>query len=89
MNAKSNLYDNLDDNFSYAYAPAVRKGDTTSGRASGGLAIFWRNNESASYFPIKFTERILGLKIVISGVTYLLLNVYCPCDYGDTQSLLN
>ena len=31
--ANSNLYDNFDDNFSYAYAPAVRKGDTTSGRA--------------------------------------------------------
>ena len=82
-------FNNIDDNFVSVSIPAIRKNDITSGRASGGLAIFWRKTESISYHPIYIPDRIIGLKIVIQNVTYLILNVYFFCDYGDFDSILN
>ena len=47
-------FDQIDNNFVSASIPAVRANDVTSGRASGGLAIFWRKTDDISCFPIFF-----------------------------------
>ena len=83
----SHLYDNLDYNFISSYAPATRKNDVTSGRSSGGLAIFWRKSKDFECFPVIFSDRIMGVKISFGNITYLVLNIYCICDYGNSESL--
>ena len=82
-------FDDLHNDFISAYIPAVRPNNIFSGRASGGLAIFWRKADNISYHPIYYPDRIVGLKIEVHNVTYLLLNAYFYCDYGDFDSLLN
>ena len=82
-------FDALKDDFVYAYTPAVRKHDVISGRCSGGLAIFWRKDIDLKCSPVMFSERIMGLSIEFQNVSYLIVNVYFFCDYGDIESLLN
>ena len=36
------------------------------------------------FFPIKFSNRIM----IINNVTYLVLNVYFCCAYGNSDSLI-
>ena len=75
--------------FVYTYSSAVRRNDVVSGRSSGGLAILWRKNIAFKCTPMMFSERILGLMIEVGNNSYLILNVYFFCDYGDVESLLN
>jgi len=75
--------------FDYAYVPAFRKNGTHVGRVSGGLAIIWRRISNVKYFPQYYTNRVMGLKIVLSSEVILLINVYMPCDYGDVHSLVD
>ena len=84
----STIFENFHPNFVSSYVPAFRKNDISAGRPIGGLALFWRKTLNIKYFPVLFTERIMGLKIQIENINYLLINIYCNCDYGDTESLL-
>ena len=83
------MMDCLNNNFVVSYVPSVRRNDVTSGRSSGGLAIFFRKTSDIEFYPLKFSERIMGLRVKINNIVYLLLNIYCYCDYGDLDSLLN
>ena len=84
----SNL-DKLDHNFLTAHVPAVRNLENFRGRASGGLALFWRKSDNVKCFPVLFSDRVMGLRIHFNDINYLLLNVYCFCDYGNIDSLIN
>ena len=79
---------NINANFDYAYTPATRKPGVFVGRSSGGLAVLWRKSENIKFSPVYFTERIIGIYIIYNYYTYLILNVYFICDYGDTESLI-
>lgn len=54
----------------------------------GGLAIYWRKDLAVNLYPVFHSNRILGLKVRSQNVSYLLINVYMPCDYRDAASLL-
>ena len=82
-------YNKIDPKFISTYVPATRREDISVGGASGGLALFWRKSLKINFYPIEFSDRILGLKLVFNSVSYILLNVYCFCDYGDMESLMN
>ena len=83
-----NLF-NLGQDFGISYVPALRNSMNLVGRCSGGLAIIWRKSDTITFRPINFSERIAGLKLTVGNETYLLLNVYCFCDYKTTESLIN
>ena len=81
--------DCFNNSFSSAYVPAYRKHDNFVGRPSGGLIIFWKVAENLTFIPKFFDNRIMGLKIIFSdNRSFLLLNVYMPCDYGNVESAL-
>jgi len=75
--------------FDFAYVSSTRNADSFVGRSKGGLAIVWRNINEVEYVPQFFNERIMGIKLQYNFSTYLLLNVYLPCDYGDVNSLID
>ena len=82
-------YDNLNTNFVGNYTSADRKPGQVAGRSTAGLAIFWRSSLNLNCNTIKFSDRIMGLNIKTNNFNYLLLNVYCFCDYDNDESLLN
>ena len=41
------------------------------------------------FSPISISDRMMGLKIKFNELTYFLINIYCFCDYGNADSLLN
>ena len=84
----SEILDSLDPNFLSYYVPAVRKSNVFSGRPSGGLAAFWRKSEDWKVTMFNFSPRIMGMRIEIDTVHYLILNIYCICDYGTLDSLI-
>ena len=65
------------------------KHDNFVGRPSGGLIIFWKVAENLTFIPKFFDNRIMDLKIIFSdNRSFLLLNVYMPCDYAiDISSI--
>ena len=83
----SNL-ENLDNNFLTFHVPAIRNVETFTGRSSGGLAVLWRKSDNMKCVPYIFSNRIMGIKIELNNIVYLLLNIYCFCDYGNLESLL-
>ena len=80
--------DTLDESFISSYVPAWRNSEFSRGRCCGGLAIFWRKSYNVNIFPIQFSNRIMGVKLIINNVTYIVLNVYFCCDYGNSDSLI-
>ena len=84
----SGVLDDLDDQIVNAFAPAIRKDDVFVGRSSGGLAIFLNKIQNIVSKPIKFNDRIMGLKLRIDGYICLILNAYSICDYTTIDSLI-
>ena len=82
------ILDIINVDFSSAQTTAIRKCDQFFGRASGGLAILWRKSCKIKTFPIYFNERIMAIKLIIGESSYLLINVYLNCDYGNNESLI-
>ena len=82
------VYENFDNNFDYSYVPAQRKSDCFVGRASGGLAIFWRRPLNFKCYPVTYDSRLMGLKIIFPQYKILLINAYYICDYGNIDSLI-
>ena len=74
--------------FSSAQTPAIRKIDQFFGRSSGGLAILWKKSCKAKIFPIYCNDRIMAIKLVMGESSYLLINIYLNCDYGNNESLI-
>ena len=83
------ILEKLDSDFCYAHIPSVRNNQFCVGRPSGGLAILWRNFKNIKFEPVYFTNRVMGLRLVLNELSYLMLNIYCYCDYGNIESLLN
>ena len=79
---------NLGAGFNYAHTPATRSHDNFCGRSSGGLALLWKKVNNLKFYPIHFTNRIMGLRIDSGTARYLLVNVYAPCDYRKEESLM-
>ena len=84
----SYLLEGLDDNFCFSYTPSSRQNNVLYGRSSGGLAIYWRRLKEVQFKPIYLSNRIMGLKLVFENVSFLICNIYCPCDYRDLDSLI-
>ena len=82
------ILENINPEFSLAQTLAVRKIDQFYGRASGGLAIFWRKGYNLKVFPLYFNNRCMGIRLEFGEVKYLLINVYLNCDYRSTDSLI-
>ena len=78
----------LHTDFDYAHVPATRQADVFTGRGSGGLAVLWRKSKNIKYFPLYFTNRIMGLKIIFNNTEYILINVYMNCDYKTPESIV-
>ena len=87
-NASIGIQDICED-FNVAYVPAVRADDRFTGRSSGGLAILWRRKIICKVYPVSFSSRMSGLKLVNGECVYPLLNIYAFYDYGNTEILIN
>jgi len=74
--------------YDFAFVPSTRKIDAFAGRSKGGLAIVWRKMNDVCCVPQYYNDRVMGLRLQFNQKTYLLLNVYLPCDYGNTNSLV-
>jgi hypothetical protein len=59
------------------------------GRPRGGLSIYWRRSLLEKVTPIKYSDNIMGLRISVGPINYLLLNIYMPCDIRTFDSLVN
>ena len=88
-NENSVNLENLNSSFLTAHIPAVRNPEVFRGRGSGGLAIFWRKIDNLEFSPIFISDRMMGLKIKYNNFIYILINIYCYCDYGNSDSLIN
>ena len=87
-NAIENL-GNINSDFDYIATPAVRKNNVFVGKSSGGLAIFYKKSLSRLVKPLLYSERIMGIYVHSRDATYLLLNLYCICDYKDDESMIS
>ena len=87
-NSNSYLLNSIDDDFDFVLNDAVRDLDQFSGRSSGGLITFWKKSIDMRCVPVVINNRCLGLKLINDDISYLLLNVYFNCDYGNLESLL-
>ena len=74
--------------FDYHSVAATRKSDIFCGRSSGGLAILWRKTLGFVIDQHSHTDRIISIKLKQQNQSTLLMNVYCPCDYRNEESLL-
>ena len=88
-NENSHTINDLESEICFISESATRKADCFTGRSSGGLAIIWRPHLSPIIRPFYYSNRILGIFITVSNFTYLLLNIYCPCDYGNDDSIVS
>ena len=75
--------------FDYCSVAATRKSDVFCGRSSGGLSILWRKNLNVVVEPLIYSSRIMAINLKLGRLKTLLINVYCPCDYRNEESLLN
>ena len=82
-----NSLDKVSREFISFYTPAARDISGGAGRPSVGLAIFCRKS-NLSFIPIYISQRIMGVNVSVDGRSYAILNVYCPCDYGVLDSLV-
>ena len=77
----------LGDEFEFLATPATRNPLCFTGRASGGLAIIYKKTYSQFIVPLFQSSRIMGIYLKFPNANFLLLNVYLPCDYGNTESI--
>ena len=57
------------------------------GRPFGGCAIVWNPRLKAKVDPVKTNNnRSCAINLVIGNVSFLIVNVYMPCDGRDPQS---
>ena len=83
----NNFLSTFDSDFTFVSKNGTRNDDVFCARASGGLAILWRNQ--LRKFRLE-SSRING--IIVEGSnhkTFLFLNCYLPCDYGPTSLYSN
>ena len=83
----SNNLKKLGDEFEFIATPATRNPLCFTGRASGGLAIVYKKIYSRFIQPFFQSDRIMGIYFKFADMNYLLLNVYLPCDYGNTEAV--
>ena len=74
--------------FNYAYVSSTRRADIFVGRSSGGLAVLWKNFDGIKISPVYATDRLMGLEICVNEIKILLGNIYCNCDYGNYESVV-
>ena len=80
---------NLALDYANAHIPSfdpVLRGE--AGRLRGGLSIFWHKRLDKAIAPKIFSEEIMGIKLIVHGVSYLILNIYMPCDDKKADSLI-
>ena len=75
------------DFFFYATS-SIRKEGCFTGRSSGGLAILIHKKYSLICEELQFSDRILGFFLNFDNKKYLLINIYCPCDYRNEDSYI-
>ena len=66
----------IDGSFDYCHTPATRNPEVSVGRSSGGLAFLWRKSKQFAFYPVYFSDRIMGLNIKYPKHEYLIINVY-------------
>ena len=80
---------NLNSQFDFFGAPAVRNSNNFVGRSSGGLGILWRKSLGIITDASKHDDRIISVTLTSSSANYLLLNIYCICDYRNDEALVS
>ena len=84
----ANELDQLNDNNTIAcFTPATASTSPNSGRPRGGLVVFWKISDTINFFPIMFTNRVMGLKAQTLFHSFVLLNVYLCCDDTSLDSV--
>ena len=68
--------------FIYVHVSAIRKANNFIGRSSVGIAILWRKMINIKLYAVYRSHRIMGLKLERNQNTYLIIKIYCMCDYG-------
>ena len=73
---------------------AMDDGELRAGRGFGGCAILWKSTLNCKVYPVQMTSsRICAVKLVLQQRTYLLFNVYMPCDvrknFSEYASILD
>ena len=85
------MADSLSDDsmeFDFSFVPSTRDETSFSGRSSGGLAFVWLKHLTPFIEILSLTDRIHGLKLKCQDKSFLILNIYCPCDYKNFESKL-
>lgn len=57
------------------------------GRPVRGVAVFWRKELSPFISPVYIDDSMIGILIESNAGKVLLLNVYLPCDFQNSDSL--
>ena len=84
----ANELDQLTDNNTIAcFTPATPSTSPNGGRPRGGLAVFWKTSDTINFFPIMFTNRVMGLKVQTMSHPFVLPNTYLCCDGASHISL--
>ena len=83
----------INENFRLAYVPAVREEQTFVGRASEGLAIYYRHCIGLICEAITFSSRVLGIKLTCGKFSCLIIICYliwgCRTDENRLEYLNN
>ena len=82
-----NNYSIFDQTWNYVAVPAERNITNFYGKSSGGLVIYYRKSLARYVKPFYCSNRLMGIHLCFNMSNTLLLNVYCPCDYRNAESL--
>ena len=85
--AANELNQLTDNNTIACFTSATASTSSNGGRPRGDLAVFWKTSDTINFFPIMFTDRVMGLKVQTLSHYFVLLNVHLCCDDTSLDSL--
>ena len=78
----------INSEFDFSVTPSTCNLDNVSGgRPKGGLAVYWRKSLSSVIRPVLYDNNMMGVKVLQSSESLLLLNVYFPFENHSVESL--
>ena len=74
---------NVGDGFAFEAKSSMNENECRVGRPFGGCAILWNPMLQCDVKPVICnSSRVCGVLLCHNGSTYLIINVYMPCDRG-------
>lgn len=84
------LLNDIDNEFSNVAFVKDRESDgINEGRPTKGVAIFWRKTLALRVDPVLVNDSVIGIMISNGSIDIMVLNVYMPCDFQNSDALHN